>query len=91
MFAVGDANSPDARFAERLATVLKNNLSRLDLKIVSNPDSAKALAQFDRKQANLAVLRTDAKIPPHARSLAILDHDVVLLLSPGGKKIKTVA
>ncbi len=91
VFAVGDANSPDARFAERLATVLKNNLSRLDLKIVSNPDSAKALAQFDRKQANLAVLRTDAKIPPHARSLAILDHDVVLLLSPGGKKIKTVA
>jgi TRAP-type uncharacterized transport system substrate-binding protein len=91
VFAVGDANSPDARFAERLATVLKNNLSQLNLKIVSNPDSAKALAQFDRKQANLAVLRTDARIPPHARSLAILDHDVVLLLSPGGKKIKTVA
>jgi TRAP-type uncharacterized transport system substrate-binding protein len=91
VFAVGDANSPEARFAARLAAVLKNNLSRLNLKIVSNPDSAKALAQFDRKQANLAVLRTDAKIPPHARSLAILDHDVVLLLSPGGKKIKTVA
>jgi len=91
VFAVGDANSPEARFAARLAAVLKNNLSRLNLRIVSNPDSAKALAQFDRKQANLAVLRTDAKIPPHARSLAILDHDVVLLLSPGGKKIKTVA
>jgi TRAP-type uncharacterized transport system substrate-binding protein len=91
VFAVGDANSPEARFAARLATVLKNNLSRLNLKIVSSPDSAKALAQFDRKEANLAVLRTDARIPPHARALAILDHDVVLLLSPGGKKIKTVA
>ena len=91
VFAVGDANSSEARFAERLATVLKNNLSRLNLKIVSNPDNAKALAQFDRNEANLAVLRTDSKIPPHARSLAILDHDVVLLLSPGSKKIKTVA
>jgi TRAP-type uncharacterized transport system substrate-binding protein len=91
VFAVGDASSPEARFAARLATVLKNNLSRLNLKIVSSPDSAKALAQFDRKEANLAVLRTDARIPPHARALAILDHDVVLLLSPGGKKIKTVA
>jgi TRAP-type uncharacterized transport system substrate-binding protein len=91
VFAVGDANSPEARFAARLATVLKNNLSRLNLKIVSSPDSAKALAQFDRKEANLAVLRTDARIPPHARALAILDHDVFLLLSPGGKKIKTVA
>ena len=74
VFAVGDASSPEARFAARLATVLKNNLSRLNLKIVSSPDSAKALAQFDRKEANLAVLRTDARIPPHARALAILDH-----------------
>ena len=31
------------------------------------------------------------KIPPRARTVAILDHDVVLLLSPGGKKIKTIA
>ena len=91
VFAVGEPNSPEARFAARLAAVLKNNLPRLNLKIVSNADSAKALAQFDRREANLAVLRTDAKIPSHARSLAILDHDVVLLLSPGGKKVKTVA
>ena len=88
---MGDPTSPEARFAARLAAVLKNNTSRLQLKIVTNPDNAKALAQFDRREANLAVLRTDAKIPAHARSLAILDHDVVLLLSPGGKKIKTVA
>ena len=65
--------------------------SRLRLKIVANPDSAKALAQFDRKQADLAVLRTDAKVPPRARALAILEHDVVLLMSPPGKKIKSLA
>jgi TRAP-type uncharacterized transport system substrate-binding protein len=91
VFAVGDPTSPEARFAARLATVLQNNTSRLQLRIVTNPDSAKALAQFDRRDANLAVLRTDAKIPGHARSLAILDRDVVLLLGPSGKKIKTVA
>src|SRR5882724_10500661 len=74
VFAVGDANSVEARFANKLATVLKNNNSRLRLKIVPNADSAKALAQFDRrqvdrKQADLAVLRTDGKIPPRARAL----------------------
>ena len=63
VFAVGEANGPEARFAARLATVLKNNSSRLRLKIVSNGDNAKALSQFDRKEANLAILRTDAKIP----------------------------
>ena len=34
------------------------------------------------------MLRTDAKVP--ARALAILDHDLVLLLSPGLKKIKSL-
>src|SRR6202048_1106169 len=91
IFAVGDANSLDARFAAKLATVLKNNNSRLRLKIVTNADSAKALAQFDRRQADLAVLRTDAKVPPRARALAILEHDVLLLISPGSKKIKSLA
>jgi len=91
IFAVGEANGPEARFAARLATVLKTNSSRLRLKILPNGDNAKALSQFDRKDANLAILRTDAKIPARARTVAILDHDVLLLISPGGKKIKTIA
>src|SRR6202158_4834909 len=91
IFAVGDASGLEARFAAKLATVLKNNNSRLRLKIASNADNAKALAQFDHRQADLAVLRTDAKVPPRARALAILEHDVLLLISPGNKKIKSLA
>src|SRR5882672_3070293 len=63
VFAVGEPNSAEARFAARLAALLKNNSSRLRLKVVANADNAKALAQFDRREANLAILRTDAKIP----------------------------
>jgi TRAP-type uncharacterized transport system substrate-binding protein len=91
VFAVGEAGSPEARFAARLAAVLKNTNSRLRLKIVANADNAQALAQFDHRQADLAVLRTDAKIPPRARALAVLEHDLVLLISPGSKKIKSLA
>jgi TRAP-type uncharacterized transport system substrate-binding protein len=91
VFAVGDANSLEARFATRLAAVLKNTNSRLRLRIVPNADNAKALAQFDHRQADLVVLRTDAKVPPRARALAILEHDLVLLISPGSKKIKSLA
>ncbi len=90
VFAVGEANSTEARFAARLAAMLKNTSSRLRLKIVFNADNAKALAQFDRRGADLAVLRTDEKVPPRARALAILEHDL-LLLSPNGKKIKSLA
>src|SRR5258705_2947703 len=91
VFAAGDANGVEARFAEKLASVLNNNPSKLRLKIVTNADRGKALAQFDRRQADLAVLRTDAKVPPRARALAILEHDVLLLLSPPNKKIKSLA
>ena len=91
VFAVGEASGPEARFATRLAAMLKATSSRLQVKIVRNADSAKALGQFDRKLADLAVLRTDAKIPPRARSIAILEHDVLMLISPGDKKIKSLA
>ncbi|UPK27831.1 TAXI family TRAP transporter solute-binding subunit [Bradyrhizobium sp. 195] len=90
-FAVGAPNSDEALFAAKLATVLKTNASRFRIKIVNNADNAKALAQFDRKQADLAVLRTDAKVPLRARTLAILEHDLVLLIGPGNKKIKSIA
>lgn len=90
-FAVGAPNSDEALFAAKLATVLKNNASRVRIEIVSNADNAKAVAQFDRKQADLAVLRTDAKVPLRARTLAILEHDLVLLLGPGNKKIKSLS
>jgi TRAP-type uncharacterized transport system substrate-binding protein len=89
-FAVGDPNSDEARFAAKLAAVLKSINSRLRLKIVTSGDATKAAAQFDRRQADLLVLRTDAKVPPRARAIAILEHDVVLLLSPGARKIKSL-
>ena len=91
VFAVGDANGVEARFAAKLAAVLKNSNSRLRLKIVPNTDSAKALAQFDHRLADLVVLRTDAKVPPRARALAILEHDILLLIGPGARKIKSLA
>jgi len=89
-FAVGSANGPEARFAARLAAVLKNTSSRLRLRIVPEADAAKAIARFDRRQADLAVLRSE-RIPPRARALALLEHDVVLLISPGSKKVKSLA
>jgi TRAP-type uncharacterized transport system substrate-binding protein len=91
VFATGEANGVEARFAAKLATVLKNNSSRLRLKIVASADDAKAVAQFDRRQADLVVLRTDARLPARARAIAILEHDVLLLISPKGKKIKSLA
>ena len=91
VFAVGNPNGVEARFAARLAAVLRSSNSRLRLKIVPSGDTAKALAAFDHRLADLTVLRTDARVPPRARALAVLEHDVLLLISPGGRKIKSLA
>jgi hypothetical protein len=88
-FAVGAPGSEEAQFAAKLAAVLRNTHAKLRLRILPNPDNAKAVAQFDRREADLAILRTDAKVPQRARAIAVLEHDLVLLLSPGNKKIKS--
>src|SRR5690349_6571848 len=54
-FAVGVDNGVEARFAAKLATVLQAINASLRLKIEKNSDSDKALAAFDRKQADLAI------------------------------------
>jgi TRAP-type uncharacterized transport system substrate-binding protein len=89
-FAVAADTGVEARFAAKLASVLAANNSSLRLKIDKNIDSDKALSAFDRKQADLAILRTDQKVPGRARAVAVLDKDLVLLLSPKGKKIANI-
>ena len=89
-FAVGTDGGVEARFAAKLALVMQANNSSLRLKIDKNLDNDKALAVFDRKQADLAILRTDQRVPGRARAIAILDKDLVLLLSQKGKKIPNI-
>ena len=91
VFATADINGIEAKFATKLAAALKNNGSKLRIRMAANADSPKALAQFDRKQADLAILRTDQKVPSRARAVAILERDMLLLITPGAKKSGSLA
>ncbi len=67
MFAVGEPNGPEARFAATLETVAEEQfLAAAAQDRGEAPSSTKALAQFDRRAAERAILRTDAKVPPRA-------------------------
>lgn len=80
--AVGEPNGIDARFAAKLTEVLTASGSKIRVTPVTGGDGGgKPVTRFERRQADLAILRTDAKIPNRARAIAVLDHDVVLLLS----------
>jgi TRAP-type uncharacterized transport system substrate-binding protein len=90
-FAVGNSNQVEARFAAKLQTVVANNSATLRIKIVNYADNDKALSAFDRRIDDLAILRTDAKIPARARSIAVLENDLLLMMSAKNRKIASLA
>jgi TRAP-type uncharacterized transport system substrate-binding protein len=59
--------------------------------VTAASDTAQALNRFERGQVDLAMLRTNMKVPNHARAVAILEHEVLLMLGPKGSKIKSLA
>src|SRR5258705_991795 len=50
VFAAGDANGVEARFAEKLDSVLNNRHSKLHIKIVTNSVNRKAMVPSDTQQ-----------------------------------------
>ena len=88
--AIGDADSVETRVANKLAAMMRNSGSPIRVTPKAATDGVKPVTRFDRREADLAILRTDAKIPSRARAIAVLDRDVVLLLSRK-TKIKTLA
>ena len=89
--SVGPPNSPEHRFADKLAGILKQNRASIRLEVIAHDTYAQALGRFFRREADLTIVRTDAKIPSHARSVAILEHEMLLLIGPKTAKIKSMA
>lgn len=89
-FAVGPESGVEAQFAAKLATVLKSESSKLRVVSVPNADTDKMVSRFDRRQADLTLIRTDAKAPARARAVSILETDVMLFIGPKGSRLKNL-
>lgn len=90
--AVGPEGSPENQFAVKLAEVLRQNHSSIRLAVASSESRGQALHSFSHREADLAIIRTDdRKIPPNARALAVLEHEVLLLIGTKRSKITTLA
>jgi TRAP-type uncharacterized transport system substrate-binding protein len=80
--AVGPEGSPERGFAEKLAELLLEKHASVRLKLVGQEGGDSALTRFSRNNADLAILRTDARLPSHARAVAILEHELLLIIGP---------
>jgi hypothetical protein len=76
------------RFAERLAKVAAVQTQRIQIAVKPAPEP---LAAFERRDCDLVIARADARLPGSARSLALLEKDIVLLVAHRGHEPDTSA
>lgn len=90
--AVGPESTPEHRFATKLAEVLAQSHASIRLKLVVSEAGAQNLSRFAHHEADLVVLRSDERrIPTFARAVAILEEQVLLLITPTKTKFRSLA
>lgn len=80
IFLVDKEDSVQGRFAARLAKLTLDTSKVMHIKIIATGDDAASAARIERQQGDLLITRSDALPAKHARALAILDHQVLVML-----------
>ncbi len=91
VFAVAPAGGPEQAFAEKLAGLVAQQSWRARLRVSVEETPALALARFAQGKADLAIARTDMRIPSQARALALLDHVALVIAAPKSPKLRSIA
>ncbi|WP_374546467.1 hypothetical protein [Rhodoblastus sp.] len=73
-------DGPDRQFAEKLAQVMAGAHEFIRIAVTSSDDPLDA---FSRREADLVVARSDAKLPGWSRAVAKLEKEIVLLAARG--------
>ncbi|OIR09056.1 hypothetical protein GALL_86620 [mine drainage metagenome] len=87
----GPPGSAEHRFAERLATLLNQKKTTVRIRLIPLASGESAATRFARDHIDLAILRTDAHIPSHARSVAVLEHEVLLIIAARTTRLPDVS
>ncbi|MDE2361948.1 MAG: hypothetical protein KGM42_04650 [Hyphomicrobiales bacterium] len=90
VFATGPEGSAEYAFAQRLAAASAQNL-RIRVVPQATESSSAALSLFAQRKADLAIVRSDSKVPARARAVAILDHALLVVGAPRKEKPKSFA
>jgi TRAP transporter TAXI family solute receptor len=88
--AVGTAGGNDGQLLAAAGQILRRHGDNVRLKIVPVEDPGAAAAQLDRKEADLAVVRSDQALPANGQTVAILHRNAAVLLAMPGVKIEEI-
>lgn len=88
--AVGANGTTDGQLLAAVGQILRRHGDPVRLKIVPVEDPGAAAAQLDRKEVDLAVVRSDQALPANGQTVAILHRNAAVLLAMPGAKIGEV-
>jgi TRAP-type uncharacterized transport system substrate-binding protein len=91
VFAAGPEGSAYYRFAKKLAETVATNSRSIRISVQPTETSLAAVTRLGKLDADIAIGRTDQKFPASARTVAVLEHDVVVLVAPKVSKINSLA
>jgi TRAP-type uncharacterized transport system substrate-binding protein len=91
VFAAGPEGSAYYRFAQKLAETVATNSRSIRIVVQPTETSLAAITRLGKLDADIAIGRTDQKFPTTARTIAVLEHDVVVLVAPKASKITSLA
>lgn len=74
-------DGPDRKFAEKLARVMASNNEFIRIAVMPSDDPFGA---FTRRESDLVIARSDAKLPGWSRSIANIEKEIVLLIARKG-------
>jgi TRAP-type uncharacterized transport system substrate-binding protein len=88
---VGPPGSPAYRFVTAFAAVTEANHPRVRIKLVPVADLAASAKAVQDHATDLAIIRSDAVIPPNGETIAILRRDVVAFVVPAKSPIDKIS
>ncbi|MDF2115663.1 TAXI family TRAP transporter solute-binding subunit [Roseiarcaceae bacterium H3SJ34-1] len=91
VFAAGPEGSAYYRFAQKLAETVAANSRSIRISVQATETPLAAITRLGKLDADIAIGRTDQKFPTTARTVAVLEHDVVVLVAPKASKITSLA
>lgn len=89
--AVGPATSPDVRVIVAFMQTLLRERASLRLRLVLTNGSASSATAMDEKKVDLAVVRSDVKIPEQSATVAIMRREAVYFIARPGSMITRIS
>jgi len=91
VFAAGPQGGVYYRFAKKLAETVAANSRSLRISVQPTDTRLAAVTRLGKLDADIAIGRTDQKFPTTARTIAVLEHDVVVLVAPKASKMTSLS